>query len=52
MKELGEFLQGLAMLAREGIIAKKLAAYIAKKVLRQEGLMPEPAKAEGKKAEK
>ena len=46
---LGEFLKGLAMLAREGVIAKRLAAYIAKKALREQGYMPEPKpKKEGK----
>lgn len=49
MDKLGVFLQGLAQVTREGVIAKKLAAYIAKKVLRAEGLMPEP-KAKAAKA--
>jgi len=40
MKELGLFLQGIAQLAREGVIAKKLAAWIVKKALREEGYMP------------
>jgi len=46
-KELGLLLQGLAQLTREGVLAKKLTAYIVKKVLREENLMPE-AKAKEK----
>lgn len=48
MNELGTFLQGLAQLTREGVIAKKLAAYIAKKALREAGMMPPAAKKEKK----
>ena len=44
MDKLGIFLQGLAQVTREGIIAKKLAAFVAKKALRAEGLMPEQDK--------
>lgn len=46
MDKLGIFLQGLAQVAREGVIAKKLAAYVAKKALREHELMPEAKGAE------
>jgi len=50
VKELGLFLQGVAQLTREGVIAKKLAAFIAKKALREAGYMPVTEKKEKKNA--
>jgi hypothetical protein len=37
---LGSFLQGIAQLVRENVIAKGLAAHVSKKVLRDLELMP------------
>lgn len=49
MNELGLFLQGIAQLVREGVIAKRLAAWIVKKVLRENGLMPDAQKPSAEK---
>jgi len=48
--KLGTFLIGLARATREGIVAKEISRYAAKRALREKGYMPEPKKKAAKKA--